>query len=340
MKAAVLEKVGHLKIKDVPVPKPKDNEVLIRVKVCGICGTDIKLYHGDYTARVPVILGHEFSGEIVEIGREVSNLKVRDKIVPDPNESCGVCNWCRIARPTFCKNMAAYGVLNHGGFAEYCVVGEKGAYKIPERLDYISAAFTEPVSCAIHAIDRADIKPGDKVLILGGGAMGQILLQLARASGASKLIIATRSEWKLKMAKVFGATDTINVTKEDLLERTMSITDGLGADVVIEAVGTPEMIEEAISLAANSGRIIIFGFSPEGKKATFVPFEVLSKELTIMGAWVNPYTFQRALDILASGIVKVTPLVSKEVTLDNIMAGFEIMEKKPDGFMKAQVKCT
>ena len=338
MKAAVLEEVGKLRLKDVPVPQPKNNEVLIRVRVCGICGTDIKLYKGDYTANVPVILGHEFSGEIVEIGKEVKDLKVGDRVVVDPNEPCGKCYWCRSGKSTFCKNMPAYGVLSNGAFAEYIVVGEKGTYKIPDALDYEKASFCEPVSCAIHGIDRAMIKPGETVTIIGGGQMGQILLQLAKNAGASKLIMITRSQWKLDLAKSFGATHLISAKKENVTESIMDITNGLGCDVVIEAVGSPRTVEQAFNLAKKSGRVVIFGFSPEKEKATFVPFDLLSKELSILGSWVNPYTFSRAIEIIASHQINLDPIISKKLNLDEIMEGFKLMMEKPEGFMKALVK--
>lgn len=338
MKASVLEAVNKLVNKDIPIPKPKDNEVLIKVKVCGICGTDMKLYNGQYTAKIPVVLGHEYSGEIVEIGKGVENFKVGDKVVSDPNESCGKCYWCRSAQPCFCNELAAYGVLRNGGFAKYCTAGEKGVYHMPDELDFEAASFTEPVSCAVHCIDRADIKAGETVLIIGGGTTGQIILQLARNSGASKLIMVTRSEWKLELAKKFSATDVINAKKEDILKKTLDLTDGLGVDVVIEAVGTPQTIEQAMTLAKKSGRIVIFGFAPEGEKASFIPFDILSKELTIMGSWVNPYTYSRALDILASGKIDVKRLISTRIKLDNIMDGFNMMIEKPEGFMKALVE--
>ncbi len=338
MKAAVLEGIEKLVVKDVPQPKPKDNEVLIKVNCCGICGTDLKLYKGDYTANCPVILGHEFVGEVVEVGREVKNLKVGDKVVPDPNESCGACDWCRSAQPCFCNNLAAYGVLRDGGFAEYAVCGEKGTYKIPQGLDDETASFTEPVSCAVHCLDKAAIKPGETVAIIGAGIMGQIFTQMLKNSGASRLIVISRSQWKLDLAKKSGATDTIksqsfSQAKEDVLR----LTNGSGVDIVIEAVGKTETVEESFSLAKKGGRILIFGFCPEGKEAKFIPFDVLSKELTILGSWVNPYTFPRALQILTSGKINLKPLISMRLKLENIIDGFKAMAEKPAGFMKALV---
>jgi 2-desacetyl-2-hydroxyethyl bacteriochlorophyllide A dehydrogenase len=338
MKAAVLEDVKKLIVKDIPKPELKPNEILIKVAACGICGTDVKLFEGKYSANTPVVLGHEYAGEVVETGNEVSNISAGDRVVPDPNESCGVCTWCRTGNPCFCSNLAAYGVLRDGGFAEYAKVTEKGAYKIPAKLDYESASFTEPVSCAVHCIDRADIKTGETVLIIGGGAMGQIILQLARSAGAGRVIMVTRSGWKLELAQKYGATHVINAKKENVVKKTMDITGGLGADTVIEAVGSPETIEQSLSLAKRIGKIVIFGFTPEGIEARFVPFDVLSKELTIMGSWVNPYTFQRALEILESKKIDVKTLISNTLPIEKIKDGLQLMKERPEGFMKALVK--
>ena len=338
MKAAVLEKVKRLVVKDIPKPELGPEEILVKVAVCGICGTDIKLYEGKYTAKVPVVLGHEYAGEVVEVGKEVTKIEVGDKIVPDPNESCGACHWCRSARPCFCNNLAAYGVLKDGGFAEYAKVGEKGAYKIPDGLDYESASFTEPVSCALHGVNRIGYKPADNVLIIGGGSMGQIHLQLALSSGVNQVILAEVEKDRINMAKEFGATHLINSAKVNLKEAVLDLTDGLGPDVVVEVVGHTATISQAIDVAGKTAKILIFGFAPEGEKATFIPFDVLSKELTIMGSWVNPYTYDRALDILTSGKVDVKPLISMRLPLDNIMDGFKAMTEKPKGFMKALVQ--
>ena len=337
MQAAVLEDVKRLVVKEVPNPRPEADEVLIRVAVCGLCGTDVKLYQGEYTAKTPVILGHEFSGEVIEVGEAVRHLKVGDRVVSDPNESCGACEWCRSGRPCFCEDLAAYGVRRNGGFAQFVLVREKGTYKIPPGLDFEQATFAEPVSCAIHAVDRADIKPGESVALIGGGPVGQILLQLAKIARADKLVMITRSEWKLKLAKKLGATHTICAKEEDVVEAVRDLTAGLGVDVAIEAVGTPQTVELAIDLVKPTGRVIIFGFSPEGKKASFEPFKVLSKELSILGAWVNPYTFSRALKVLVSGEIDVKSLISERIELAQILNGFDLMVEKPTGFIKALV---
>lgn len=337
MKAAVLEGVKKLVVKDIPVPKPKDDEVLIKVDCCGLCGTDMKLWTGQYSAKIPVVLGHEYAGEIVEVGSAVKGLKVGQKVVSDPNESCGACYWCRNAQPCFCNDLAAYGVLRDGGFAEFCTASEKGVYPMPDGLDFEVASFTEPVSCVVHAADRIGYKAADNVVIIGGGPMGQIHLQFALNAGVNQVILVELEESRIKMAKEYGATHVLNPKEVDIKKTVMELTGGYGADVVVEVVGHANTLEMGMELAKKGGKIIVFGFAPEGEKASFIPFDILSKELTIIGAWVNPYSYSRALDVLASGQVDVRPLISSRVKLDDIMDGFNMMIEKPEGFVKALI---
>ena len=338
MKAAVLNGAKNLTVvNDYAKPAPKDDEVLIKVDICGLCGTDFKLYKGDYTGKVPVVLGHEYAGTVEEVGANVKGIKPGDRVVADPNESCGACNYCRSAQSTFCSDMAAYGVLSDGGFAEYTVANQKGVYKIPESLESEIAAFTEPIACAVRCVDRAEIKIGQTVVIMGAGPMGQVILQLAGNAGASKIIQIDRNDWKLEIAKQYGANEVINSKNEDAKARVMELTDGEGADIVIEAIGTTETFEQAFTLVKRGGRIVQYGFCPEGQKAAVIPFEILSKELTIVGSWVNPYTYPRAIKLLDSGKVKVWHLITNRLKVEDIEQGIQLMYDRPEGFMKAMV---
>lgn len=338
MKAAVLEKVGSLKVKEISDPRPGNGDLLIKVIAAGICGTDTKLYKGEYAANVPVILGHEFSGEVVEVGHKTKSIKVGDRVVIDPNVPCETCYWCRAGKYTLCENLVAYGVTRNGGFAGLALVKEKAVYKIPENLSYEIACFAEPVSCAIHCLDRAEIKLGDKVAVMGGGSTGQILLQLAKLSPASEVIMITRSQWKLDLAKSFGADKTVKAERENVLNAINDMTADRGVDVVIEAVGSSNTVEQAITLAKKTGRIVIFGLSPEKARSTFSPFAVLSKEITIVGSWINPFTFPIAIDLLSSKVLNVGALISMRVNLDDIAKSFTAMSERPKGFMKAIVR--
>jgi len=337
MKAAVLHKPGELVVEEVPKPIAGPDEVVLEVEACGLCGTDLKLYEGHYTANCPVTIGHEMAGTIVETGEEVQGLKVGDNVVVDPNESCGACDWCRSGYSTYCEDMAAYGVLRDGGFAEYCRVGAKGTYLMPEGLSFKAAALTEPVSCAVHGIDRAAPELGQTAVIIGGGPMGQIHAQLVRAAGAARTILIDIFQWKLDIGLQRGASEVINAQEQDAVEAVMEMTDGQGADLVIEAVGTMATIEQAVGMLKKHGKLVIFGLSAEGAQAKIVPFDVLTRELTIVGAWVNPYTFPRALQTMLTGQVDAESLISEEVPLDNINEAMQHLAEKPEGFMKALI---
>jgi 2-desacetyl-2-hydroxyethyl bacteriochlorophyllide A dehydrogenase len=337
MKAAVLEAPGQLKVKEVPNPQAGNQELIVKVETCGVCGTDVNLYTGKYSANWPVILGHELAGEVVEVGPGV-DLKTGTRVTVDPNESCGACYWCHSGQTTFCQNMAAYGVLRDGAFAEYIAVGIRGTYPIPEGLDPELMSFTEPVSCALRGADRAGYRSGETATIIGDGAMGLIHVQLAAQKGLSRLIVVGHHDEKLEMARRFGATDVINANRQDVQATVMELTKGFGTDVVLEVAGKPATVELAIRLAKKGGRIVIFGFAPEGAQASFSPFEVLSRELTILGGWVNPYTFPRAIDLLASGKVDVQSLITTHLSLDEVQTGIDLMMHKPQGFVKALVK--
>ncbi len=337
MKAAVLEAVNRLVVKEVPAPRPGPGELLIKVAVCGICGTDVNLVTGKYTARCPVILGHEFAGDVAEVGPGV-DMPIGTPVTADPNESCGACYWCHSGRTTFCQDMAAYGVLRDGAFAEYVVVSKRGAYPIPGGLDHELASFAEPVSCALHGADRAAYRAGETVTVIGDGPMGLLHVQLAAHSGPSRLIAVGRHDEKLALARHWGATDAVNADQADVRTAVMDLTGGYGTDVVVEVVGKPAAVELALRLAKKGGRIVVFGFAPEGAQASISPFEVLSRELTIMGGWVNPYTFPRALEALAAGVVDVRPFITHRLGLGEVGAGIAMMMDKPAGFVKALVR--
>jgi len=338
MKAAILEAVKKISYReDYPMPVIGDGEVLIKVEACGICATDVKLYKGEYTGRLPVITGHEFTGLVEKTGKDVQNIKPGDRVVVDPNESCCACEYCNTARSTFCSTMAAYGVYTNGGFAEYSKANERGVYKIPDTMPAEIACFVEPVSCAVHGVDRAHIKTGDIVAIIGAGTMGQILIQLVKNSGASQIIHIDTLAWKLAISLQHGATDVVDAKNEDAYEKVMALTGGKGADVVFEAVGSTAVFETAMKLAARGGTVVQFGFAAEGAEAKIIPFDVLSKELTIVGSWLNPYTFARTIKLLASGKVKVDHLITDRLPVKDLEKGLHKAMDRPDGFIKAVV---
>lgn len=319
MRAAYYNSLKNITIEEVPVPKIKDDEVLVKVAACGICGTDVHIFHGmpgSAEAKPPVILGHEFSGVVCEAGRKVTNLKTGDRVAVDPNITCGICRYCKKGSIHLCENLTAVGVTSDGGFAEYCAVPYKQAYKIDDSLNLITAAMAEPVACCIHGIDLADIMTGDIVLIIGAGTIGLIMLQLAKYSGASKIIVSDIVEEKLEKAKRLGADIVINPNKTDI-EEFLCMTDG-GADVTIECVGLPVCAGQAVSMTAKGGNIVLFGVAAPDAYIELKPFDVFKKELTIRASFVNPFTMERALKLLAAKRVIIDDAIGAEISLDEL----------------------
>jgi len=339
MKAAVLHEVKDLRLGDVPLPTISTDEVLIKVEAAGICGTDVHIYKGEWKTNMPIILGHEFSGVVADLGQDVKDLRIGDHMVVEPNILCGTCHFCRASeRNYFCENLQATGVTVDGAFAEYVKTRGRNAYRITEALTFDEAALIEPLACCVRGIDQAGIKVGDTVAIIGAGPIGLILLQLVRMAGASTVIQTDMEETRLELAKKLGADYTINIRSEDPVEAASGLTGGYGADVAIEAVGSPNAITEAMMVTRRGGRLNIFGVSPQDAVWQVRPFDLYTKELTITTSYRSPFTFQRAVQIATSGRVKLKPLISHIFRLEEIERAFEAAEKKLEGAIKVLVK--
>lgn len=317
MSAAVFRRPGSVVIEDRDVPSPGPGEVLVRVEACGVCGTDFHIFKGEAPARPPVVLGHEYCGEVVALGEGVAGLQPGDRVAVDPNIACGRCYHCRLGKVHLCESMEALGVTMDGGFTEYSVVPATQCHVLPAGMPAVQGAFVEPVACCVHGIDLAGIRPGNTVVVLGGGTIGLILLQLAQRSGATTLIVSEPVQKKRELALELGATLAVDPLSADLEEQVRAVAPA-GADIVIEAVGRPETVEAAVRIAARGGCILLFGVVPEDAKVPVSPFAIYKKELRIQGSYVNPFTFSRAISLLASGAVKVEPLVEQVVPVGDL----------------------
>jgi 2-desacetyl-2-hydroxyethyl bacteriochlorophyllide A dehydrogenase len=317
MKAVRLEATGQLSLHNVEKPAPGSGELLVRVEACGICGTDRHLFHGEFPSKPPVTLGHEFTGIVEQIGPGVTGFRNGMRITGDPNISCGQCPECQRGRVNLCTNLRAIGIHRDGGFAEHVIVPEKQAFVLPDDLDPLHGAFCEPLACCLHGVDLADIRTGSSVIVLGGGVIGLLVVQLARLAGATKVVLVTRSAEKRRLAESLGATATADASDGDITDRLTS-PHGLlpdGADVVIECAGVAETIEQAPSLARRGGTVVILGVMPQGVKTTIEPFDLLFREIRLIGSFINPFTHRRAAELIASGIIKVEPLISRRIGL-------------------------
>jgi len=339
MKAVILHKVRDLRVEDVPAPKILADEVLIEVKATGICGTDLHIYKGEWKTRMPIILGHEFSGAVANLGREVEDLNVGDHVVAEPNIVCGKCRFCLMSeRNYFCENLEAVGVTVNGAFAEYVKTKGRNVYKTPEELSFDEAALIEPLACCIRGLDQAGIRTGDVIAIVGAGPIGLILLQLVKTGGASMVIQTDIDEIRLELARKLGADHVLNVSRDNPAEAVKRLTGGYGVDVAIEAVGSPETIIQAMKVTRRGGRLNIFGVSPQDAVWEVKPFDLYEKELTITTSYRSPFTFQRAVRIASTGRVDLKPLISHVFRLGEIGRAFDVAEKKLEGAIKVLVK--
>jgi len=316
MQAAIFYGPGDLRIEERPLPRPIPGYVLVRVTACGICGTDYHIYHGEFPTRPPVIIGHEYAGQVVQLGPGVSRLAVGDMVAIDPNIPCHTCRPCRRGAIHLCENLRALGVDLDGGFAEFCLVPQEQCYLLPEGVSALEGAMTEPLACCVHGIELANIRPGDTVAIIGGGAIGQMLAQLARLRGAGRILLSDPIPERREMAHQLGIELTIDPQEIDPLQKGGPLEGG--ADIVIEAVGLPSTTQQAIAWAAPGATILWFGVTPPGETIPIEPNLVFRKELTIRGARINPHTHARALELLAAQRIKVEPLITRKVSLETL----------------------
>ncbi|MBI2427886.1 MAG: zinc-dependent alcohol dehydrogenase family protein [Ignavibacteriales bacterium] len=317
MKAALFEKPNHLSVVDRPLRMLGKDEVLVRVRSCGVCGTDVHIVAGESRSTPPVVLGHEYSGVIEDVGSEVMRFTSGQHVAIDPNISCGTCYFCRRGEVHLCSNLRALGVDIDGGMAELCIVPEQQLYLLPKDFPATASAFIEPVSCVLHGIDRATIAVGDSVVIIGGGTIGLMMLQLCRAAGAAVTIVIEPLEQKRKIAQTLGATHVLDPNNVNVRDAVMDIT-AVGADVVIECAGRISTAEGTLDLARRGGTVEFFGVCPIGQTFPIEPNKVFFKELTIVGSYVNPLTFDRAIKSLAAGIIRVDEFPINRFTLDDV----------------------
>lgn len=322
MKSAVFYGKHDMRIENVPIPEVGARDVLIRVKACGVCGTDVHIYEGDKGAAdvtPPTILGHEFSGVVEAVGTDVTDFVPGDRVCIDPNHPCGCCEPCRDGINHYCEHMTGYGTTVDGGFAEFCAVDAQQVYKLGEHTTFEQGAMTEPVACCLHGIDMCNIRPGSNVVVFGGGMIGLLMMQLAKLAGATKVVLLEPVEGKRKVAEQLGADLTIDSIHEDVPARLAEA--GIGnIDVVVECVGKPVTIEQAIQIAGHKATVMMFGLTKPDETITVKPFEVFQKELVLTSSFINPYTQRRALALIDSGRLDVSSMVHKVASLEELPA--------------------
>lgn len=297
------------------------DEVLLKIAVCGVCGTDIKIVAGQSHATPPVVLGHEYCGYVVEAGADFTDLALGDFVAVDPNIYCGQCQYCRRGQINLCENLKALGVDIDGGFAEYCIVPAKQCFRLPEKTDPLQAALLEPLSCAIYGFQKAAIKPGENVIIVGGGMIGILMLKLARLSPARQIIVVEPDAERRELCRQMGA-DLVFAPTDQNIKAMLDVTQG-GSEVVIECAGVLPAVEQALRLVKNGGRLVIFGVSPAGQQLPIAPYEIYKRDIGIIGSFLNPFTFKSAVDLLTTGRIRLDVTDIKTFGLTDIQVAFE-----------------
>lgn len=318
MKAVVYDRPGDFAIRRVAVPVPADGEVLLRVLVGGVCGTDLHLHDGEFGPIYPLTPGHEFVGEVVGVGTGVVAGTIGRRYVVDNTASCGRCGECRRARPAFCQSLIAQGVNAPGGFAEFVVTSADRCFDIGDLAPEV-AVFAEPVACVLHGLDVLGLRPGSSVLLFGAGPTGLILTQLLARSGAGHLVVAAPTAAKLELARAGGADATVLLDRQRPEAGYTQLRDlaPAGFDVVIDATGAPAVLAQTLALTRTGGTVFVYGMTPETSVWAVSPYDVFRRELTIKGSFAQQFSFDRALGALRTGRVDPRSMISKRFDLDS-----------------------
>lgn len=322
MKSAVFYGKQDIRIEESPMPPVGRQDVLIRVMRCGVCGTDVHIYEGDKGAAdttPPTILGHEFSGIVEQVGEAVRGIRAGDRVCVDPNQLCGRCYYCRSGIGHFCEQMVGIGTTVNGGFAQYCAVNASQVYHLADTTSFDEGAMTEPVSCCLHGIDLCEIAPSSTALIIGGGMIGLIMVQLARLAGAYRVVLLEPVAEKRAMGKKLGADLCIDPLTGDV-QQLLSENKIDRVDTVIECAGLPGTVKQAIELAGKKSVVMMFGLTRPDEEVPVKPFQIFQKELTLKASYINPYTQQRALDLINA----------RKIDVHSMVAAVEGLERLPE----------
>ena len=342
MKALVLKQYRQFAIEDFPVPKVQPDEVLVRVRACGICGSDVHGMDGSSGRRIPpIIMGHEASGVIAEVGNAVTGWKKGERVTFDSTVSCGQCWYCRRGKVNLCENRRVLGVScgeyrRHGAFAEYVAVPARILYRLPDNLSFEQAAMAEAVSVAVHAVERTSLRLDASVAIVGTGMIGLLVVQVLRVKGCGKIMAIDLDKNKLKLASKLGATHTLEAGEPELQEKIGALTDGRGADAAFEAVGLPATVKTAIESVRKGGSVTLIG---NLKPQVELPLQsVVTRELTLIGSCASAGEYPACLDLIASGKINVTDFISATPPLEEGAQWFERLYAGEKGLMKVLLK--
>ena len=318
---------GNVEIREIPRPKIKKNEVLIDIKAGGICGSDLHHYEVGDQITVPVVLGHEFSGDVVEIGSEVKGWELGERIVSETHaHACYGCHLCRAGHYHLCKERKGFGSAVNGAFTQYLAVPARLLHRIPDSLDYPEATILQPAADVVHAVvANTNVKPGDTVVVIGPGPMGLLTVEVSRAVGAGQVIVVglDRHKERMELAKKIGADFIINGSKESVVDRVNDLTDGRGANVVFEASGTKAAFLQGLEILAKKGQMTLIGVPTQPVEID--PRALQAAEQTIKGSILSTWSdYERAIQLAKTGRLQLKPLITHVVPLTEWKTGFDL----------------
>jgi L-iditol 2-dehydrogenase len=350
MKAMVFYEKEKMQLEELPIPEPGDDQLLVKVEACGICGSDIAYYYGlssleTPTGKGPLALGHEFTGTVIKVGATPSRLglfKEGQRVVMDPVQSCNTCRCCTTGHPNLCTKMSVLGVSTNGGFAEYCLSKYTGTRLLPDNVSFVIGAMTEPLACATYAVKNLHVEPGNLVVVYGPGAIGNMMTQLAKASGARHVVMVGTRDYRLDLAKKAGADTVLNPKEKesayycaDVVKRVSGLTDGLMADRAIVATSAVSAMRETFDITGKASTIVFFGL-PGDKDVVPVPaLRTMFGDKTIRFSWLAPFTWPAALSALSGGLVDLSPLATHRLPLTDVAKGIRMVRDRVEGVMKA-----
>jgi len=344
MKALLLSAPSRLEFVDFPSPQAAADEVVVRIHACGICGSDIHGWDGSTGRRQPpLIMGHEAAGEILSVGSRVTGWSAGDRVTFDSTISCGSCRFCRSSQINLCENRRVVGVSpleykQHGAFAEFLAIPARILYRLPAALPFAHAAMVEPVSIAVHAVQRTKISPGSTAVVIGSGMIGLLVIQALRWAGAKEVIAVDLADNRLALARQLGATHVINSGTGDVAAEVNRITGGLGADVAFEVVGFTPTVNLALAVLKRGGACVLVGnLSP--KTQDFPLQAVVTKELSLIGSCASAGEYPLCLDLIARGVINVQPMIEAVVPLAEGAAWFEKLSAKDGGRYMKVILC-
>ena len=338
MKALVLSEYKHLAVEETPKPQPADDELLIRIRACGICGSDVHGFDGSTGRRIPpIVMGHEAAGVIEAVGSGVRSFRIGDRVTFDSTVYCGDCFYCRRGQVNLCDRREVIGVSTPlfrrmGAFAEYVTVPERIAYALPDTMPFAHAALIEAASVAVHGASLTPLEPGDAAVVVGAGMIGLLTLQAIREAGAERVFVVDVDDTRLEMARGLGATETFNSKTQNVVAEIQKRTEGRGADVALECVGITDAIGLAIESVRKGGAVTLVG--NVAPKIELALQSVVSRQIRLQGSCASCGEYPECIAMMADGRIRVEPLISAVAPLEDGARWFQRLYDREPGLLK------